>query len=120
MSRNDIECPGDVLPYNCSITSNSENVHLIWRVTLPDQEPVNVTYDHKSRRDESHSLNTFINTTLANFVADEYIESILYMTVVADIPINQTKLECLIGHLGNDTIYVPVNISGIVFIVAIV
>ena len=113
VSRNDIECPGDILPYNCSIISNSETVHLIWRVTAPGLEPINVTYDHTSGKDESHSLNTFINTTLTNFVADEYIESILYVTVVADLPINQTKLECLMERLGNDTIYVPVNISGI-------
>ena len=104
------------MPYNCSITSNSETVHLIWRVTVPDLEPINITYNHTSKRDESNTLNTFISTTLTNFREDEYIESILYITVVADVPINQTKLECLIGHLGNDTVYVPVNISGIVLI----
>ena len=44
---------------------------------------------------------------------DKYVESSLNITVVANVPINQTKIECIIDQLGYDTLYVPVNISGI-------
>ena len=112
MSRSDIECPGDVLSYNCSIQSNSETVHLVWRVTIPDTMPVNVTYDSTSTTSELYVLNDHISTTLRDFVDNEYIESILYLTIVADVPLNETKLECFIGTIGNDTVYVTVNTSG--------
>ena len=44
---------------------------------------------------------------------DKYVESSLNITVVPDVSINQTKIECLIDQLGYDTVNVPVNISGI-------
>ena len=111
-SKENIECPGDSIPYNCSIHSNSETIHLIWRVTLPGQMPFNITYGHYTNLNSVDSLNYFITTTLTQYISDEYIESTLNMTVVADIPINQTQLECFIGDLGNNSVYVSVNISG--------
>ena len=112
-SRNDIECPGDIIPYNCSIQSNSETIHLTWRVTLPGQAPINITYHNSSNLNSVDILNNFIKTSFDQYMNDEYIESTLNLTVVANVPINQTQLECFIEELGNDSVYVSVDISGI-------
>ena len=114
MSRGDIDCPGDILTYRCSIQSNSENVRLTWQVTIPEHTGVlSITYDNEATMNQLDVLNSFINTSFTEFISDQHIESILHLTVMADIPINQTQLECLIGNIGMDTVYVPVNISGI-------
>ena len=112
VSRRDINCPGDVFTYRCSIQSNSENVRLTWHVTTPQYGFVDITYDKEATINQLDILNSFVSTNLTEFISDQYIESILHLTVVVDIPINQTELECLIGNIGIDTVYVPVNISG--------
>ncbi len=110
MSRDDIECPGDIIPYNCSIQSNSETVHLTWRVILPGQMSFNVTYyggfENRTR------LNSYISTYLTGFRSDEFIHSTLEVTVRPDIPTDQIMLECSIGDLGNHTSTVFINTSG--------
>ena len=113
MSRTDIDCPGDIFPYNCSITSNSDALHLVWRVTLTANMILNITYDNTSNINDPHSLHNIVSTTLTRFISDEYVESILNLTVTHDIPIhNQTKIECIIENLGNDTVNVLINTSG--------
>lgn len=87
-------------------------MHLVWRVTLPGAMPMNVTYNSTSSTSELYTWNDFISTTLREFVDNEYVESILHLTIVADVLLNQTKLECFIGSIGDDTQYVTVNTSG--------
>ena len=111
-SRSDIECPGDIIPFNCLVESNSETVHLTWRVVLPTGTILNITYDNTSLINDLYPLNSFISSSLTGFMNDKYAESSLNITVVAEVPINQTKVECLIDQLGNETVYAPVNISG--------
>ncbi len=110
VSRDDIECPGDIIPYNCSIESNSETVRLTWRVTLPGQTPFNVTYDGEFGN--RTSLNSYISTSLTGFRSDEFIHSTLEVTVQPDIPTDQIMLECSIGDLGNQITTVLINTSG--------
>ena len=112
VSRGDIECPGDTIPFNCSINSNSETVHLIWSVVLPNGLSINFTHDNTSLVNIPYNLNGFITSTLTQFMSDEYVESTLSMSVIADIKMNQTKLDCIIGNLDDDTVYVDVNMSG--------
>ena len=111
-SRSDIECPGDVIPFNCLVESNSETIHLTWRVVLPTGTILNITYNNTSLINDLYPLNSFISSSLTGFMKDKYAESSLNITVVADVLINQTKIECLINQLDNDTVYVPVNRSG--------
>ena len=110
VSRSDIECPGDIVRYNCSILSNSETVQLTWRVTLPDGTSLNFTYyDGSSNNTVSNSV---VQTTLLEYINDEYIESILILTVPVDLVVNQTVVECFITNLGLASDVIFVNISG--------
>ncbi len=107
VSSDDIECPGDILSYNCSIQSNSERVQLTWRVTLPGDITLNLTFYAISNLT---SLNGYI-ATAATSMSDEYIESILWVTLQPDILMDQITLECLTESLENATAFVNVNTS---------
>ena len=111
-SRSDIECPGDLISYNCSIQSNRETVHLTWRVTLPGQMPINITYGDASNKSVDH-INSFITIVLTQYVRDVYVESVFQLKVQAGVFTNQTILECLIADLGSAMTYIFVNSSGI-------
>ena len=80
-------------------------------MVLPDGLSLNLTYDNTSTTNVPYSLNEFISSTLTQFRSDEYTESTLSITVLADSLINQTKLECIIGNV-DDTVYVEANTSG--------
>ena len=114
VSREEINCPGDILRYNCSIMSNSESIHLTWRVTLPGQMPINITYSNITN--DLTNLNMYTTTSLTEFQDDKYVHSTLEITVHLDIPRDFITLECLIGDLGNDTVSTRANISGKFFL----
>lgn len=109
VSRDDIDCPGDITSYNCSIQSNSETVHLTWRVTLPGGMPLIITYDNTSRRNNIDALNIFISANLGEYERDKYIESTLQLVLQDTISVT---LECIIQSLGYDTFTATVNSSG--------
>ena len=108
MSRKDIECPNDIIPYNCSILSNSETVHLTWHIVVPGQIPINITYTNISAR---NNLDVYIASSVTAFQNDEFIHSTLEITVYPNISTDQIVLACSIDDLGNDSIVVHVNSS---------
>ena len=114
VSRMDIECPGDMITYRCSVMSNSETVQLTWRVTLPGQMPVSTTYDNTSNLNTVDNLGMNITTTLEEFRSDEYIESTIVLTILEDVfLINGTEVECVTEDLAYDRTTVLINTSGI-------
>ena len=112
VSRDDIECPGDIIPYNCSILSNSESVHLTWNITLPGSL-LNITYYGGLEFDNGSDLNSYISTSLTGFMSDEYIHSTLTIRVDPNIipDTDQIMLNCSIGDLGFDISSVDINTS---------
>lgn len=109
VSRMDIECPGDMVAYNCSVHSNSENVQLTWIATLPNQTTFNMTYYNAYH--SSVSLGMGISTVLTEYVEDQYIESIILLTVLQNVSLNGTQLECRSAGLDIMTLIVLINIS---------
>ena len=87
-------------------------MHLIWLVTLPGQMPVNITFDGDSNLTVPYNIDTNITATLTAYVAEEYIESIFVLTVLTDVLMNETQIECRIANLDNSTMTVFVNMSG--------
>ena len=110
--RDDIECPGDTIPYNCSIMSNSEYVHLVWLVTLPGQMQRNITFDGSSSLNSANNLDMNITATLTNYIPEDYIESVIVLTVLSGVTVNGTEIECRSADLDSTTAIVDVNISG--------
>ena len=110
-----IDCPGDMISYNCSIYSNSKAVHLTWRVTLPGLMPISITYDNSSEPNNEHMLHPFefITTVLTEYRSEAYVVSTLLLMVQADIPTDQTLLECYIGDLAYDMVTTVVSIRGV-------
>ena len=119
-SRDDIYCPGDTISYNCSILSNTETPHLIWSVTLPGLTPINLTYDSTSTLHDTVYLEMNISATLTGrtttattiFVNEEYIESIIVITVLKNVTMNETIVDCRIADLDSDSAVVFVNTAG--------
>ena len=120
-SRDDIlYCPGDTISYNCSITSNTEAPHLIWNVTLPGLAPIGFIFDSTFTLYDRHYLDMNISVTLTKldtiatteFVNEERIESIIIITVLKNVTMNGTELECSITDLDVDSTVLFVNTSG--------
>ena len=113
VSRRDIECPGDTIPYICSVASNSEMVQLTWRVTLPGGMTAYITYNNTSILNTVDDIGIHnIVTTLTNFTSDEYIDSTIVFTVLAGVDLNVTMLECLSEDLDSDSDTIFVNSAG--------
>ncbi len=110
--RSDIDCPGDTLSYNCSVQSNSENVHLTWTITIPNNMPIDITYDSTSMLNESEYFDESITSILTDIRSDEYIESVLTVTLLSNVSLNKSRIECNIADLGNNSILVLVITSG--------
>ena len=108
-SRDVIECPGDIISYNCSIQSNSEAVHLTWHVTLFGETLINITYPNAISNISNE--NSYITTSLSGYRNEEFIHSTLEVTVQLHIPTDQIMLECSIDDIGNRTVLVYVNSS---------
>lgn len=113
-SSDNIDCAGEIIHYKCSIKTNSERMHLIWKVTVPGQLPLVIRYDNISDLGREDHINSFINTSLVQYGHDEYIESVLIFKVQTNVSTgNQTLLECMIIDLENESIIVLIKTSGI-------
>jgi hypothetical protein len=74
-----IDCPGDTIIYNCSIESNSENVHLRWKITFLGESPVEIMFDSSST--ENMVVNdSQISAILIRYTSEKYIESAIFFT----------------------------------------
>ena len=99
--------------YQCSIMSNSETIQLTWHVTLPGMMPVNITYDNTSVLNTADTdLGYNITTTLMNITVDMFIQSSIVFTVLRDVDLNQTVVECSSEDLDSSIIPLVVSISG--------
>ena len=57
--------------------------------------PIDITYDNTSNLNTVDNLNFSITTTLNSYITDEYIESTIVFTVLRDVVMNETELECI-------------------------
>lgn len=119
-SRLDIECPQDTITYSCSISSNTETPHLIWKITFPEQNPITIKYQGNSSVGRRNSLAKNITVSLTSYESvvvrnyrQEYMESVIILTILKNINMNGTSIECSVGDLGMDSEIVHVNTSGI-------
>lgn len=115
MREDEIDCPGDTITYRCSIESNTEELHLLWSVTFPnDHMPFEWVYDCNSTIGVMDDLEMSISASLLDCrIVDGYIESTLTLTVLGlDVNMNGMVVECSIGDLDDKNVTVLINISG--------
>ncbi len=103
VSRSDIDCIGDTVSYSCTVLSNSESLHLFWLITFPGLMSINFTYNDSSILNVTHTLPFDLRTTLSKYRRDEVIESILIISVVRNMTMNGTLLECQFEDINNKT-----------------
>ena len=108
ISRLGIECPGDTIPYRCSVQSNSENVQLEWIVTFPGQDAIMISYANDSER---NTVEYFpMNISAIQYRTDERVDSEIVLTVQRNV--TMIMLECRSEGLASQTETVYVNTSG--------
>lgn len=93
-----INCPGDVVSYNCSISSPNI-LHLTWLVTLPGSPTINVTYTRISSRNSPTSHHRSFSSVLSSYIDEQYIESIIMFSVLREIDITGTTVQCTMGTI---------------------
>lgn len=106
----EIDCPGETIAYNCSIASNTEDLLLTWNILFPGNISLSYTYNSLSFVWDSNDLGWNTSTTLTAYT-EEYIESILEITLLRDIETNGTKVECSIEDLDFDTVTVDMTVA---------
>ena len=116
ISRDDIECPGDTIPYICSVQSNSENIMLMWLVTFPGKAPLTMTYTNFSHAETLNSLGMNVTTVVTNNEMGDFIESVIVLTVLRNVSMNGTLVECRSEDLDSVIVTVHVNTSGILVV----
>ncbi len=113
VSRQDIECPGDTIPYMCSVQSNSETVELRWLITFPEKDTViMILYTNDSDLNSVNYLPLNLTAGLTQYRIDENVESILVLTVLRNVSMNGIVLECQSEDLASENETVYFNISG--------
>lgn len=111
VSRMDIDCPGDTISYFCSILSNSENVELTWTITLPERQPISLTFNNSSVLDIG---GISIVVSLTNYTRGAGLDSVITLTVLRNASVNGTEIECGSANLDNETVIVFINTSGMI------
>ena len=78
--------------FNCSIQSNSEYIYLTWEIAFPGETPVEFTFANSSTQNVTMDYGTGISAVFTEYTRDQYIESILMLTLLP--PHNGTAVNC--------------------------
>ena len=73
---------------------------------------MNITFDGNSRLNAAYNLGMNITATLTGYTSEEYIESMIVLTVLGDMLVNGTEVECGSADLDSRSTIVTVNRSG--------
>ena len=84
----------------------------MWQVSFPGENSANITYYNSSMINQLHFLRNGITTLLSRYSAEVFAESILTLTVLQDVDMNGTIIECSSENLDSVMRNVYVNTSG--------
>ena len=106
-----IDCPGDTISYNCSIKSNTEDLHLLWTVEFPDTvwSTIEMIYDSLMNLGDVNLLDMDVSTTLLE-IKEGFIQSSITLTVLND-SMNGTTVKCSIADLDSVVVTILINTS---------
>ena len=89
---------------------------------MPGLTPISFTYHSTYTLYDIHHLDMNITVTLTElntfttteFINEEHIASIIVITVLKNVTMNGTNLECSIANLHSDSTALFVNTSGMI------
>ena len=82
----------------------------MWLITFPGQDTITILYTNISDQDPmNHSA---VSSTLTQYRSDEFIESQIVLTVLRNVSMNGTRLECRSENLTSATEIVHFATSG--------
>ncbi len=110
-----IDCLGDIISYSCSIFSNSETLHLIWRVSLPGLLPINIPYNMTSNLNLVEFFPHNISAGLTEYRKNMYIQSSINFKLSKNIDLDGTQLECGIASLSTESVRLTVSLLGMLY-----
>ncbi len=84
----------------------------MWSITLPGSTPQIIVYDNTSILNNVDNLAESISTMLTQYSGDEYIESILLLTVLMNVTLNDSSVQCSNTDQDEKSTKVFVNASG--------
>lgn len=73
---------------------------------------MNITFDGNSNLNAAYNLGMNITAILTDYASEEYIESVIRLTVLGDMSVNGTEVECRSAGLDSRSTIVSVNMSG--------
>ncbi len=82
---------------------------LMWIVTFPRQDPISILYTNFSDPQRLDVLDMNVTTVLTT---SDILESVLVITVLQNVSMNGTLVECRGEDLGSSVVTAYVNTSG--------
>ncbi len=87
-------------------------LHLIWTITLPERIPITILYDSTSTLFVVDDLHLSVSSILTKRRTGEYIQSVVILTLIKDINLTGSMVECSITNLDSESTVVDVNSAG--------
>ncbi len=78
--------------------------------------PIGITYNSTSILNNIDYLDESISTLLTEYREEEYIESVLTLTILNDVILNGTIVECSFSNIISGQTFVFINTSGMNFL----
>ena len=78
--------------------------------------PIGITYNSTSILNNIDYLDASISTLLTEYREEEYIESVLTLTILNDVILNGTIVECSFSNIISGQTFVFINTSGMNFL----
>ncbi len=74
--------------------------------------PIGITYNSTSILNDTDYLDASISTLLNEYREGEYIESVLVLTILSDVILNGTIVECIFSSISSQQTLLFINTSG--------
>ena len=101
-------CSDALISFNCAVQSYNPDLSLTWQYTIPEIEPLKVTFTITSALNSTKDLGMNITSSLLtyNIGTDNLIsaESVATLTVPRNLSRNEIILECLFADLSSSSV----------------
>ena len=116
-----IDCPDDVISYQCKVESNHDELHLTWNITTPGSQPMTIQYNRNSDKLTSTQLGVGITSYLSEYNPTEgYIKSFLVINLKKKGILNRIHLKCYMTDISTNEKTTYIRKSGMMLCMMVV